>query len=126
MDDVSINLLPEKGPLFHQIYDYFKEEIRGKRLAPGTYLPVIRKCARSLKVSKNTVEITYQLLLSEGYIESIPRRGYRVLKTATGDRPAASPLPDKNERHTNPILYDFRYGSGRLTDFPFVYWSKQE
>lgn len=50
MTDHAIHLQSENGPLFYQIYDYFKTEIDEGHLAPGVLLPSIRKCAESLGV----------------------------------------------------------------------------
>ncbi len=59
-------------PLYEQIYEYIKEEIRGRRLAAGTRLPSTRILAQNLKVSRSTTQMAYDQLLSEGYIESMP------------------------------------------------------
>ncbi len=66
--------------MFIQIYHFIKAEILRNQIAYEEYLPSIRSCAQSLAVSKNTVEVAYQLLVSEGYVTSIPKKGYQVAK----------------------------------------------
>lgn len=123
MTDHAIHLQSENGPLFYQIYDYFKTEIDEGHLAPGVLLPSIRKCAESLRVSKNTVEVAYQLLQSEGYVDNIPRKGYKVLERSLTAAPSALPeIAQWDSAH--PIVYDFRYGNCKLSDFPFANWNR--
>lgn len=72
--------LEEKSstPLYEQIYGHIKEEIRGKTLASGTRLPSTRALAENLSVSRSTTQMAYDQLLAEGYIESVPCKGYFV------------------------------------------------
>ena len=68
----------DKRPLYEQIYQYIKDEIRGGRLTAGSRLPSTRVLADNLKVSRSTTQMAYEQLLSEGYIEAVPCRGYFV------------------------------------------------
>ena len=68
------------SPLYEQIYQYIKDEIRGKRLGAGSRLPSTRILAQNLKVSRSTTQMAYDQLVSEGYIEALPYRGYYVSK----------------------------------------------
>ncbi len=43
---------------------------------PGERLPSSRSLSSYLQVSRSTVELAYEQLVSEGYLESIPYRGY--------------------------------------------------
>lgn len=65
-------------PLYVQLYNYFKGEIEELRLTQGEKLPSIRGLAKSLSVSKVTVEKAYQQLVSEGYIDTKDRSRYIV------------------------------------------------
>ncbi|MDR0853113.1 MAG: PLP-dependent aminotransferase family protein [Clostridiales Family XIII bacterium] len=65
-------------PLYEQIYAYIKEEIEGGRLASGERLPSKRKLATHLNISQNTVENAYAQLVAEGYVDSMPKRGYFI------------------------------------------------
>ena len=79
--ELMIPLKNQPGcPYYSQIYSYIKNEIINKNLKPGVRLPSTRQLAEHLKVSRSTTQMAYEQLLSEGYIESIPCRGYFVLK----------------------------------------------
>ncbi len=79
MLELTPNLNMEKKiPLYVQLYEYIKAEIRSGKIPPMTKLPAKRRLAIHLEVSKNTVESAYEQLLAEGYIESVSRKGYFV------------------------------------------------
>ena len=63
-------------PLYEQIYSYIRENIADGKISFGEKLPSTRFLAGHLQVSRSTVELAYEQLLSEGYIESIPCKGY--------------------------------------------------
>lgn len=67
-----------KEPIYEQIYKYIRDEIRNGNIACGAKLPSGRGLASHLDVSRNTVDMAYGQLLSEGYIESKPKCGYFV------------------------------------------------
>ena len=79
MKELTISLDPQSvTPLYEQIYQYVKEDIQSGRLACGVKLPSSRSLARYLEISRSTVELAYEQLLSEGYIETKPRKGVFV------------------------------------------------
>ena len=79
MNGLLIALRQDNGKhLYEQIYGYIKEEIRKGRLRFGERLPSTRSLSEFLQVSRSTVELAYGQLLSEGYIEARPYRGYFV------------------------------------------------
>lgn len=65
-------------PMYEQIYQHIKKEIRQGGLRAGDKLPSTRVLADHLKVSRSTTQMAYEQLLSEGYIEAVPCRGYFV------------------------------------------------
>ena len=54
------------------------KEIRAGRLRAGSRLPSTRILAGNLHVSRSTTQLAYEQLLSEGYIEALPCKGYFV------------------------------------------------
>ncbi|MBS4161395.1 GntR family transcriptional regulator, partial [Klebsiella pneumoniae] len=66
-------------PLYIQLYEYIKKDIEEGSIPQGAVLPSIRYLSEHLKVSKNTVENAYGQLVAEGYTESKPRSGIKVL-----------------------------------------------
>ena len=64
--------------LYEQIYEHIKKEIKAGKLLSGEKLPSTRFLAEYLQVARSTVDYAYGQLLSEGYIESRPCKGYFV------------------------------------------------
>lgn len=64
--------------LYVYLYKCIKNDILNGALPSGTKLPSKRSFAKNLGVSNITVENSYGLLQSEGYIFSLPKRGYFV------------------------------------------------
>ncbi|MBN1775815.1 MAG: PLP-dependent aminotransferase family protein [Clostridiales bacterium] len=65
-------------PLYIRLYRTVRADCFSGVLRSGDRLPSRRKLARELRISVNTVDSAYQQLVSEGYIESLPRSGYVV------------------------------------------------
>ena len=81
MNELTMNLKTDsKVPLYEQIYNYIKSDIQNGRISYGEKLPSTRALARHLEISRSTAELAYEQLLSEGYIESEPCRGYFVAR----------------------------------------------
>ena len=79
MNELTIPLKNNsKTPLYEQIYQYIKLNIQSGHLSYGEKLPSTRALSKHLTVSRSTVELAYEQLLSEGYIESEPCRGFFV------------------------------------------------
>lgn len=76
---IHIQLHPESSKtLYEQIYEYIREEIKSGSLMQNEKLPSARFLADYLQVSRTTVDMAYDQLVSEGYLEAKPRRGYFV------------------------------------------------
>ena len=79
MYEITMNLdLRSTKTLYEQIYEYIRDEIRKGTLKCGERLPSTRLLASHLDVSRSTAQLAYEQLLSEGYIEAIPCKGYFV------------------------------------------------
>lgn len=124
-------MIPLKGqgeqPLYEQIYEYMKEEIRKKSLPSRAKLPSTRALANHLKVSRSTTQMAYDQLVSEGYIEAEPCRGYFVaeieellgLKREDGSHSLLEEEPQKEKYQV-----DFSPRGIDLGSFPFSVWRK--
>lgn len=64
--------------LYEHLYKCIKNDIITSVLTPGTRLPSKRSFAANLGISTITVEAAYAQLLAEGYIYSLPKKGYYV------------------------------------------------
>ena len=69
-----------KEAYYIQIYKYYKKEIIEGYLKKGEKLPSIRGLSMDIKVSKTTVESAYNQLVVEGYVKSIPKKGYFIVE----------------------------------------------
>ena len=82
MNELTMSLKSRSRlPLYEQIYSYIKTDIQQGRIAYGEKLPSTRALSKHLEVSRSTVELAYEQLLSEGYIESEPYKGFFVAQT---------------------------------------------
>ncbi len=64
------------APLYEQLYSSIRNDIISGVIDGDTRLPSKREFAEHLGVSKVTVENAYSLLISEGYVYSLPKKGY--------------------------------------------------
>lgn len=77
MNEIMISLSGDKKtPLYQQIYEHIKKEVIDGRISCGEKIPSTRFLAEYLQVSRSTVELAYEQLVSEGYLEAKPYRGY--------------------------------------------------
>ena len=65
-------------PLYEYLYKCIKNDILQANIRPGEKLPSKRSFAKNLGISVITVENAYEQLIAEGYIYSIPKRGFYV------------------------------------------------
>ena len=126
MNELTINLNSRsKKPLYEQIYDYVKSDIQTGRIPYGEKLPSTRALSRHLQVSRSTVELAYEQLLSEGYIESAPYRGFFVaqideLYQLKKEEQTAVKKVEKKRK----FKYDFTPNGVDLNSFPYNVWRK--
>jgi Transcriptional regulators containing a DNA-binding HTH domain and an aminotransferase domain (MocR family) and their eukaryotic orthologs len=64
--------------LYEHLYKCIRDDILSGTLPPDYKLPSKRSFAKNLSVSTITVENAYNQLLSEGFIYSLPRKGFFV------------------------------------------------
>lgn len=67
-----------KTSLYEHLYNCIKNDIMTGQLKNGSKLPSKRSFAKNLGISSITVENAYAQLMAEGYIYSIPKKGYYV------------------------------------------------
>lgn len=75
-----------RATLQEQLAQRLRGLIQSGGLAPGDALPSSRDVAAALKISRNTAVYAYDRLVSEGYLESIPRAGVFVSSSITPSR----------------------------------------
>lgn len=115
-----------KKPLYNQLYEYIKSEIRAGRMEYNDKLPSKRKLSAYLNISQNTIQTAYDQLIEEGYIVAVPKKGFFV-----------SPLDNILDLNLKSVVnsieeiaamdeleYDFSYHGVDHESFPFSIWRR--
>lgn len=113
--------------LYEYLYKCIKNDILQGNIIPGEKLPSKRSFAKNLGISVITVENAYDQLAAEGYIYSIPKRGFYVT-----DFKKAIEIEKKNiTKEMVPLtsgdsgyLADFSSNQTQSELFPFTIWKK--
>ena len=115
-------------PLYEQICEYIKTEIQQGHLKAEEKLPSSRTLAKSLSVSRSTVELSYDQLVSEGYLEAIPCKGYYVCNIqglyTFSKKPGDEKRISKKEEDKARSDYDFALNGIDAQGFPYNIWQK--
>ncbi|KDE35695.1 PLP-dependent aminotransferase family protein [Kosakonia radicincitans] len=117
-------------PLYLQLYQRYRDAITTGRLSPGERVPSIRNLASELHVARGTVEMAYQMLVSEGYLVTKGAAGTRVSPQLARLPNAGNPPQHRTSgeqpyqvRQTGDIL-PFQPGVPALDAFPRKIWSR--
>lgn len=116
---MNIILKNEKAK-YLELYEALVDKINTGVLASGAKLPSKRDLAINLNISQNTVINAYNLLLDEGYIYSIEKKGYYV-----SSQPICINVHPKtilDEVNEENILYDFT--TQNVETFPITTFKK--
>jgi len=134
---LELDLQPAgRGSRLASLHAALREAIASGRLAPGLRLPSSRELAAQVGVSRNTAVAAYELLASEGWLESrgaggsfvaeLPRAAVQV-----SDRASVAPWADSRWLRGEggvwppPVggdpapAYRFKTGSPDIASFPF-------
>ena len=82
----------DSRPIYSQIADNFRTQIRAGVLAEGDKLPSVRELAGSLAINPNTIQRAYRELEEEGWIASVSGKGSFVCGSVQADTPDLAPL----------------------------------
>lgn len=66
-------------PIYVQIANELIKLIREGKITPGTFLPGTREMAELLNIHRKTIINGYEELAAQGWIASLPRKGYQVV-----------------------------------------------
>ena len=115
-----------KMPLYEQISRFIKGEIQSGKISAGERLPSARALAAQLAVSRSTVDLAYGQLLSEGYLDSVPCRGYFAGNVKELYRLGDLKKIRKQERQEErpAFQYDFALNGIDEESFPMNLWRK--
>lgn len=113
--------------LYQHLYKNIKKDIIQQNLHPGDKLPSKRAFAKNLGISVITVENAYAQLIAEGYIYSIPKKGFFVsdVNFLSGHRNAAITMENVSlSSGSTGYLADFTSNQTDIEMFPFSIWAK--
>lgn len=118
-----------KAPLYEKIYEYIKNEIVDGKISHGEKLPSTRLLAKHLSVSRSTVELAYDQLLAEGYIESVPCSGFfacdiKDLYQIGKEKNTQNPIYAKQQEKKEESCIDFSPYAIDTAHFPYNVWRK--
>ncbi len=120
------NIGPE--PLYLHLYKCIKNDILDGILPSGTKLPSKRSFAKNLGISNITVENAYAQLQAEGFIYSIPKKGFYVTELPenmplTSDGHITSEAGSIMEEEAQCKI-DLVSNMTPPANFPFSIWAK--
>lgn len=118
--------------LYESLYKCIKNDILQGKLCAGEKLPSKRSFAKNLGISVITVENAYGQLSDEGYIYSMPKRGFyvsdidMVANPNTGAKTSANAnlFDDSASIACSHYFADFSSNQTDSEIFPFTIWTK--
>ena len=114
----------KKTPVFEQICDALRRDIRKGAKPKGTKLPPTRSFAEELGVSRSTVVTAYEQLVAEGYIEGRQGAGYEVCVVETPEIDVVPAPTGLNSLPPEDAPYGFLSGNPDMRLFPYRAWAK--
>jgi len=72
--------MEDKRPLFIKIKDFYEKLIDMGAYHEGDMMPSVREVALSFDANPNTVQRAFTLMIEDGYLVSIPKKGFYVQK----------------------------------------------
>ena len=118
--------MEERGtlPLYEYLYRCIRSDILDGTLSAGERLPSKRQLAEHLRLSVITVEGAYQQLEAEGYVYTLPKRGFFVapVERLAAAPPAPVPLPAPAVKR--PWCLDLKSNQVDVTCFPVSTWAR--
>lgn len=114
-------------PLYQYLYQCIKNDIVQGNLAADAKLPSKRSFAKNLGISTITVENAYAQLIAEGFVYSLPKKGFFVSDIRNslpggGERNQEKEGKEKTRRKA--YLADFTSNQTCSDQFPFSIWAK--
>lgn len=130
MKELMIALQSGGVPLYEQIYLAMKRDIEDGKISFGEKLPSTRLLAVNLNVSRFTVDIAYEQLVSEGYVRAKAGSGFYVcdlsnlLSGSVGAEKRKEP-ERRREEQAPDVRIDFSPFAVDAAHFPYNSWKKR-
>ena len=114
--------------LYEYLYKCIKNDIILENLDVHEKLPSKRSFAKNLGISVITVENAYEQLMAEGYIYSIPKKGFYVADLRELNLTKTHSVGPDNAllsiKEKVPYLADFTSNQTDSEIFPFTIWAR--
>ena len=91
-------------PIYAQIIEGFRGQIRAGVLQPGEKLPSVRELATQLTINPNTIQRAYRELESTGWIASVSGKGCFVCEVPRQASAEQQKLLEEFDRVTGALL----------------------
>lgn len=118
-------------PLYLQLYDRYRQAIAAGKLQAGDRVPSVRGLASELGVARGTIELAYQVLVSEGYLTPRGAAGTvvspRLGAVASPPHPETASTPPQPVPHAQTVdgqVLPFQLGLPALDAFPRKTWAR--
>ena len=95
----------DSRPIYDQIADNFRRQIRAGVLRCGDKLPSVRELSSQLTINPNTIQRAYRELEAGGWIATVPGKGCFVCGApASANRPDRLALLEEFDRITEALI----------------------
>ncbi len=122
---LHLSLQENDEPLYVQVYQQIKQQIRNGTLPENERLPSKRQLAAQMQISVNTVSAAYSQLVSEGFLVAKPQRGFFVCHLDELIQTSHTEIKQPQTVRTKPsVLVDFSINDVARDKFPFQAWRK--
>ena len=91
-------------PIYTQICDGFRDQIRAGILRSGDRLPSVRELATQLTINPNTIQRAYRELEIQGWIASVPGKGSFVSGVPLGMPTQEQTLMEEFDRIAQQLI----------------------
>ena len=119
------------APLYLQLYDRYRQAIAAGKLQAGERVPSVRGLASELGLARGTIEMAYQMLVSEGYLTARGAAGTvvspRLGSVVAAPRPEAEGVlhrPAPQAQTVDGRVLPFQLGLPALDAFPRKTWAR--
>ena len=121
----------QDAPIYLQLYRRYREAISAGKLRPGDRVPSVRSLASELSLARGTVEMAYQMLVSEGYFVArgaagtVVSPGLKSLADPSQVKVAEAPaLATPGPQAVAGKALPFQLGLPALDAFPRKTWAR--
>ena len=101
-------------PIYIQIKEYYENLIESGLLKEGDEMPSVREIAIAHGINPNTVQRALSLMVDDGYLQNIPKKGFFVKRV------------NKNKTQIIRKAIDNLYASGIKKEEIIEYLNKEE